>query len=96
MIDIDSVAKAICNAHCGDIEAWEITYSKGQDHWRHVARVAIDALQLTEEWHSGESVTPKLQLALGKFIPVRKTDSFPIRRLVGPWVRIEDTNESQV
>lgn len=46
---VDTVAEAICNAHAGDNEAWEITYDKGRDRWRHVARVAIDALQLAQD-----------------------------------------------
>lgn len=44
MTFIDEVAEAICNAHSGDIEAWEITYDKGRDHWRHVAEAALEAI----------------------------------------------------
>lgn len=40
----DDIAEAICNAHSGDTEAWEITYDKGRDHWRHVATAALDAI----------------------------------------------------
>jgi hypothetical protein len=44
-MNVDEVAEAICNAHCGDTEAWDITYDKGREHWRVVARAAIEALR---------------------------------------------------
>jgi hypothetical protein len=45
--DVDAVAEAICNAHCGDLDAWEITYDSGRDQWRHIAQAAIDTLRPT-------------------------------------------------
>lgn len=46
---LDVVAKAICAAHTGDIDAWDITYAAGRDSYRRMAQAAIDALQLTPE-----------------------------------------------
>lgn len=48
-IHLDVVAEAICNAHCGDTDAWDITYDKGRDHYRKVAQAALQSLQIAEE-----------------------------------------------
>lgn len=50
MNTVDRVAKAICEAHTGDIEAWDITYDGGRDTYRRMAQAAIDALDLTQLW----------------------------------------------
>ena len=51
-IDIDRIAAAICNAYCGDIGAWSVTYDKARDRWREVARSVVENLGITSEFKS--------------------------------------------
>lgn len=90
---LDTVARAIWQAHTfgTPIEWGEITVASAIQY-RRMARAAIDALGLTEDWaiRNGTGTYPMPE-ELARDKAGRWPESFcAITRLVSPWVKAED------